>query len=823
MPNIIEIITRNTTDKPSFDAAKAQAAATAAEIDAIMAAAGKGGAGESVTVVDIPAAAPLEDVSKGARDAGVDAGDAFSRSFSTEASKGLSDTALLSTSLRSIGTEGDPVGRDFAVKFSQAAKDGITQSSVSAILAPDGPVAAKIDADAKTTGEKAGKDSGEGMSKVMAAALVAGAAIGPAAILTGMAAAATGATALILKSNATIAADYQKVGADGAAAIKAAAAPLAGDLHQSLTSIDASLKGLEPDLKTAFAGAGPDIATLTTGLESLASNALPGIGASLAASQADVVGFSAGLGPLGAGIGSFFTGLTRDSATTGAGLQSVMGVVGNTFGTLGTVVGSASSAVSADLMAVDPVVNTFLTTIRGLASPATIGGLAGAFAAMKLDPSISTGLGNMATKLTTFASESVDAEGGMTKIGSAANSMGGSLSKASGIMGGPWGIAIGAGIGLASGLAGSLIQAAHASDALSLSQQGLSDAIAKDGGNAGQATAAYVAQSDAANGLTASASKAGVSVTTWTQAVMGNKQAQSDVTAAVDKLNQAQLGQMTTAAANANVTSHAMGDLQGGTVTVLAHSQAVNKLTSSNQQLLASMTTQATQIASDITKQAELTQATNALNSSTAIFNATMSANYQAMVQSATTSADNSVAALNLGTSQTTLNQKLAAGITQYQLLTGAAGGYQTVLTSLNGATMTADQAQNTLAQDMVTARASFKQNGESLDLNTQSGINNRQALVAAAQAITALGVANMSSGGNINSANRVIQDQITDFVNATGATREMVRCGGRHSGSQAGGRATGRTCAHQSGQHDGRTGCLHLARARTAHHGHNQ
>jgi PAS domain S-box-containing protein len=44
-----------------------------------------------------------------------------------------------------------------------------------------------------------------------------------------------------------------------------------------------------------------------------------------------------------------------------------------------------------------------------------------------------------------------------------------------------------------------------------------------------------------------------------------------------------------------------------------------------------------------------------------------------------------------------------------------------------------------------------------------------------------------------------------------------------RHSRSQACGTATGRPCTHQSGQHNGRNGRLHLARTRTAPYGDNR
>jgi hypothetical protein len=609
---------------------------------------------------------------------------------------------------------------------------------------------------------KSAQEAGEGMSNMLLATIGAGLALGPGALATGMAAATAAVTADVLKSNIVIAADYKQLGTDGANAIKTATAPLTGDLNDALTNLDGSIKTLQPDLDTLFAGVGPDIGEFETGAVNLATNALPGISTALNTSHADVAGFANGLAPLGSGISDFFTGVTRDSTTTSLGLQSVMGTLGSAVGTAGTIVGSASSAISTDLLAIDPVLNVVSGSLRAIADPATVGGLLGAFGAMKLAPSISSGLGGASSGLLSLSDHAGVASGALLKSSSALDTM-------SGVMGGPWGIAIGAGMGLLSGFAGMLINAQHATDALALSQTDLQKAIAQDGGNAGSATAALVAQTATQDGLASSAKAAGVSLATWTSAVVGNKAAQAEVTAASQQTSAAAQKQADAVTSTATATGKWNSDLQTASQAMAA--VPYDKTVAQQTQMLASMQAMNGQIVADINQQELLNQATISLNNTTAIFNATLDAARTAAQLQYQTAAQSSVALLGLGDNQSTLNMQLVNSESAYATATGAAGAYNTALTSLNGTQMSMDQAQNTMAQDLLNASTSFKANKYSMDDSTQAGINNRTALTNAATAITALGTQTYQATGDMNTANGVIQQQIDAFVKATGAT----------------------------------------------------
>lgn len=567
------------------------------------------------------------------------------------------------------------------------------------------------------------KDAGEGASKLIIAGIAAGAALGAPVLLAGVGAVFAAIEGYALASNVVIKGDFQQLGADASSALTRAAAPGAATLNAALLGLDQTVKGLRPDLATVFGAAMPDITALTGGVEGLVQQVLPGIGSALGSSQVIVADFANSLPPLGSGLGSFFTGLTRDSATTGAGLQSVLGVISNTVGTLGTVLGSASSAISSDLLAIDPVINGLLASLRAVANPATVGAAGGWFAAWKLDPSISSGLQSASNRMTELAAKAEGAGGLLGKFSGAAEGAAGGLGTMADVMSGPWGLAIGAGVGLLSGLAGSLIQAAHASDALTLSQEGLAQAVAQDGGQAGQATAAYIAQQDAANGLTASALAAGVGLDTWTQAVLGNKSAQIEVTAASDKLAAAQQRQADTTDQVTTATGKYSQEQQEANHFAAAapYDQAVAK----QQQLLASMAAQSAQITKQITQQTQLQQATNALNNSAEIFNATLDLGYQKLVGTAQQTAMSAVAALNLGSGQAQLNTQLYDSVTAYSQATAQASGYAAVLQATNGNIAGLLGAEAAFTTSLAGLTSAVDANGKSLNVSNTAGALN--------------------------------------------------------------------------------------------------
>lgn len=718
----------------------------------------------------------LEDPIKGS---GSSAASAFTSAFQGDLEQGLSSSALSGF--------GRSRGEEFSVSFGQGAKDSIQDANLAGIIGDaldDGLDDAAAEAwtprsrsgkilqdNARETGEAAGKEAGEGMSPLLVSAMAGAAAIGAPALLAGMGAAFVGVTALALKSNVVIAADYQKLGKEASSALTQAAAPAAGTLHQALVGVEATVASLTPELQGLFANAEPDITAVASGVDAFAQGILPGMSAAVKGSQVIVQDFGASMGPLGQNVGGFFQGLTRDAYTTGSGLQSLLGTVGHLASTLGGVLGSAATAGSTALMGLDPVINTTLSLVQRIASPGVVGAGGGLLAAFKLDPAISSGLQSASNGFTSLAAKAEGATGMLGAVGGASEKMAGGLGTAADVMGGPWGMAIGAGIGLATGLAGTLINAAKASDALTLSQQGLDQAVQQDNGHVGNAITTYVAAQAQTDGLAQSATNAGVSLSTWTQAVVGNKAAQQEVTAAVLTANQVVQNQAKVTSDAGGATGKYSQDLQDAQKSASDGAAANNTLTDKNKQLLASMQAQSQQIAQAIDKQAQLTAATNTLTNATNIFQSSLKAQYQTQVTSEQQTALASVASLNLGNANTALSQKLYQTEIAYQGVTAASSAYNTQLTALNGTQMSLDQAQNALDEQMVTARQTFSANGASIQGNTSASVANRQALVTAAQAIEALGVAQVQATGSINKGNATIQQQINAFVNSTGAT----------------------------------------------------
>ena len=336
-------------------------------------------------------------------------------------------------------------------------------------------------------------------------------------------------------------------------------------------------------------------------------------------------------------------------------------------------------------------------------------------------------------------------------------------------------------------------------DSNSVSAADFTSAVSQDSDAVGDNTASTIQSALAKSNLNDMSTQLGVSQATLIEYAAGETDAQNQVTSAVNSQTEA-LNKSTS-----YITIHGQTVAEAGTAT-----DNLSQSLSSEKQRLDAVTTA---VQGAIKADAENSAALLAAEQTTAIYNAAVNALGESMLQqvestkmsnqataeygaqvlfaessvsymtqamgaavatnreSALTSAYASVALLGLGTSQTELNAQLSAGEAAYTEATGAAGAYSSVLTSLNGTAMSVAEAQNTLAGDMVSAKATFDSNSDSLKLNTQAGVSDREALVSASQAIVAMGVAQYQSSGNINEANQTIQQQIDAYVNATGAT----------------------------------------------------
>lgn len=615
---------------------------------------------------------------------------------------------------------------------------GLTADAVEALDADVRAGVELVEADAKvkvSVDPKSAADTQEGMSKLIVAAIVGGAAVGAPALVAGVDAAFTAITAKALAGNAVIKADYSDIASRAQAALRQATAPLAPELNQALGEVEDEIGRLQPAVDGLFANAGPDLEQFADGVDNLAAGILPGLSKALGNSHDLVADVSAGLGQLGTGAGNFLDGLTRDSSTTGRGLEAVIGTASHALGTLGNIAGSASSAISADLLAVTPAVDGALDAIDKLTSPATIGAAGGAFAAWKLGGPLESGLQSISNKFTDVAAKASGAGGVLGRTAGAAEGAATGFGKMADVVGGPWGIAIGAGVGLLSGLAGSLMGTLDATKAVTVSAQDLQNAVAQDGGAAGAATASYITATDAANGLSNAAAAAGVGQAQWTEAVLGSKDATDKIINSVGLLNQAQLDQQTDMVKSNAATSGASQDVKDLQIAQAQAAESANGLSDANQKIVNSLRAQQKQVADAVAAQTKYEIAMADVTNSENLFNASLTAAYNQLVANAQASALTTVGTLNLGNANYEVTSSLDATVTAYGLAQAQGNAYAQVLQALDGQVqgLLTSEAAFTTALSGVSAAA--RANGTSLDVSTTKGAANITALTGIATA----------------------------------------------------------------------------------------
>jgi hypothetical protein len=749
--------------------------------------------GEAEVAAESVAAAVGTSMEDGFADAGTLTAGAFGHAFSDEALSSL--TAMSPTLATGLGEGATSAGSGFGVKFSQSAKDGIEQANIAGILSAGGPVAEEMEQGAEDTGTRVGtslgkatgdaaakgaESGGEMMKNLIIGGLTLAAAVGPAAILAGVGTAVVGVAAMIDKSNKQLASDATSLATQAQAEVASASAPLVSGMEQGIATLRTGLTQLGPELDATFAAAIPYTDEIAKGMVNFADDILPGIVSGMRALQPVMGTLATDAGDLGSGLGGLIGGLGTGAAGGAQGLSALSNDLGKLLPEVGQIVGDLANGLGpalGDISKVALPVAHDLTAVVNAVPPGAIRAAADAVAALFVAFKIGslTGLISDGTKFTAWAGSILPAAASQAK--SAISSLDASLSASVGPL--------------------TALERAAAGDQLAESLTATGAAAR----TAGEETAAGAAEATAGT-EEMSGSMAGalgpiglvIAGAGMLGAKLGELSGVGDHTAvSVGGLAlEMQSAGDGSAAAQQNIVQFAtaMGQFQQLGVSAAG---GINSIDQALTQLQATDPAQAateykavaaaweqqgmsaSKVASQLPNYTSAVQAAQLQTNSTATsansLATALTAAGTASVTSAQQAAATAVGALNLGKNQATLSQQLYTQVAAYQELTTAASGYNTILGALNGSTMTADEAENTLAQQMLTAKTSFKQNGESLDQNTQAGINNRQALVSAAQAIQALGVANINSGGNINSANAIINQQVNAFVKATGAT----------------------------------------------------
>lgn len=212
-----------------------------------------------------------------------------------------------------------------------------------------------------------------------------------AALLGGVATAVAGLGILVLKSNQQIDAAWKQTSHDIGGYMVAAAQPMVPAVVGALGQIETATRQAAPQLDQLFAGAAKLIPGLTTGVLSLATNALPGLVTATQAGQRVMAGFDSLLGSVGQGINGLMSGLAGGTSGASSALVALGHILDGLLTDIGQIVGHLSQGLGpalGDIAAVAmPVAHAFTQVIDALPAPlirADADALGALFAAFKV-------------------------------------------------------------------------------------------------------------------------------------------------------------------------------------------------------------------------------------------------------------------------------------------------------------------------------------------------------------------------------------------------------------------------------------------------------
>jgi len=620
----------------------------------------------------------------------------------------------------------------------------------------------KIGDDAQSGGQKAdkalddvgkkakqtGQDAANGLSPLLMGAFVTAASAGPGLLLAGTATAVLGVGALITKSNANLQAGYQQLGQDASQAITQATAPLIPQLQGAITVLDQGIGQTGDELKGAFAAAAPEAQDMARGVLDLVDNALPGLETGVKAIAPYSGQIAADFGKIGTGASGFLSGLAGGAGGGMQGLNAIVDTASHLLTDVGQIAGALSNGLGPALHDVEtvavPVAGALTDAIdaippgevRAAADAVTV--LFAAFQIGKLTGAVQEGqsflqfLGLAKTEAAAAATEvealgvAEEATAAKTGLMAGAGALGSKaitgLGSAASVATGPLGlIVLGAGM-----LGDKLGQLAGVGRAVGPSIEGWTSLL-----------------QDAANG----SGEAQDQVTQLAHAV----------TSMPFDLGAKSIGNLDSALAQLQAT-----DPQSAATEFYQIQQALEAQGKSADDVT-KLFPQYTKVLADAKNTTvSYASAASAALSPAQSFTQALIGQQQKLADQADKAGVSAVAAISLGGAQSYLNGLMGDSVSSYTLATGAAGGYQSVLTALNGTTssLLASEAGFTIALDGVAKAA--EANGHSLDVNNDKGAQNIQTFTGLADSAQKAAVAVYQNEVQTQGANKAFADANT-------------------------------------------------------------
>lgn len=339
----------------------------------------------------------------------------------------------------------------------------------------------------------------KGLLGVTGASAASAAAV--AAAVGGLPLAFIGLAAVALRENDRVKDSFSSLSNEVQTGLAADAAPLADNFIRAAHDIGAGFQALRPQMREAFAASQPAVDHLVDSVLGFANNAMPGMVEAVKRSGPVLAGMESLAKDAGTGVGEFFRIVSSGSRDAGRGIEHLGGLMTGALPDMGRVLTDLTGVWAEHGDEAVDVINRIIGVISDLSGGALpIMGDALGVALDVLDSVLdiigpmADGLGpliglwlSLGTALKAMRGVQgilIGAAGGMTGFADAtrkAATAGGistfraGLGGIVGLLGGPWGIAIGAGIA-------ALALFGNESDEVSSSQRSLAEALRDSGG-----------------------------------------------------------------------------------------------------------------------------------------------------------------------------------------------------------------------------------------------------------------------------------------------------------------------------------------------------
>lgn len=206
--------------------------------------------------------------------------------------------------------------------------------------------------------------------------LLAGIASALTVVLTaGLAGAFIGLGAFALKSDAQVSGAFKHMMSVVGSTVKQAAQPMKAFLVQGILQATAAARTLGPQLRQAFAAAGPLIRPLVQSITNFAQGAMPGLVAALRNAGPILDSFARGMGTLGRAVGQVFQRLTQNPKAVGRNFEQMAAALGRVVTSLGNLTAALAeneAAMRVFVFMMDTVSKSTNTLARGVSGVAAI-------------------------------------------------------------------------------------------------------------------------------------------------------------------------------------------------------------------------------------------------------------------------------------------------------------------------------------------------------------------------------------------------------------------------------------------------------------------